>query len=164
MLCRPRVCSLGPLTKTTRPRIRWRTAGRRLALAVGDLLSTVKPSRRTPLPTPLPHTTLLSVHEPDLRRRLTSLAAMMTMAAGRHDTPGSPTEPAPKHGPNDAKERPSWTHRAHLTTCWRHACAFKVCSSALSEFDPSGLAHSSHQYSECCDTSGQRAHRTGSLS
>ena len=30
----------------------------------------------------LPHTTLLSFHEPDLRRRLTSLAATMTMVAG----------------------------------------------------------------------------------
>jgi hypothetical protein len=100
VLCRPQVCSLGTLTKTTRTRIRWRTAGRRLALAVGDLLSTVEPTRRIPLRMLLPHTTRLYAHEPGRRRRLTSLAVMTTMAAGHLGTPGSLTEHArnAKHG------------------------------------------------------------------
>jgi hypothetical protein len=46
------------------------------------------------------HTTRLYAHEPGRRRRLTSLAVMTTTAAGRHDTPGSPTEHSDnaKHG------------------------------------------------------------------
>lgn len=111
-----------------RTRTRWRTAGRRLVLAPGDLFNIAELSRRIPLLMLLLHTTLLYVHGPGLRRLLTSLVAMTTMAAGRRDTPGSPTEHVWKAMHGSGRIRPTDRLQVIVKPGFRPLCGTLVLS------------------------------------